>query len=602
MSTTPPGVSAALASTGGGGGVPDPHAASHQNGGSDEVAAAAAAANVIPKAGAGGELDKDFLPDMVASGASAAKGAVPVPPGVAGASLLLREDGTWALPADGVTAEPMGFPNVTDTSLAWDDGTTTFTLGKTGATFDVWLMSKKYTFSADQVLVGDGTDFVIAEGLWFFYFNSSGVLVASQAFWNLSITAPVAIIYWDAANSKALAGGVFDERHGVTMDWATHVLNHLTRHTEFQEGLSLTAPVDASGALDTSAKVAVSDGMLHDEDIIINIIDGAGGGRFEQELDPIAQLPVFYREGAGGLWREKTPNDYPLYEEADGIGSRIGWNDPDAGGVGVWGITEIGNNDFTDVIIVATNSFHQPVIAIVGQTDYTTLPSARDADPLLTMDLTGLPFQEMRFLYRIIAQTSNGYSNAVEARWRSPITDYRAVSQGSPASATLPTDHQALSNRAAEGAHPVSAVGLIPYQVKDGAGAQAIAGAFTVNLDTIMIDDVDQYVLDTDEIEILEAGTYQISFILTAEDIDASGGVQCNVSVWVDEDSAGWATVDGSYAEATHIETMDSSTSHTFLLTVAAGDSIRLRAARANGTTNIQTKADRTLVSIIKVA
>jgi hypothetical protein len=48
------------------------HAADHQNGGGDEVATATPAANAIPKAGAGGELDKDWVPD----GTTTAKGKV----------------------------------------------------------------------------------------------------------------------------------------------------------------------------------------------------------------------------------------------------------------------------------------------------------------------------------------------------------------------------------------------------------------------------------------------------------------------------------------------------------------------------------------------
>jgi hypothetical protein len=41
------------------------------------------------------------VPVMVASGASAAKGLVPVPPGTAGTTKFLREDATWETPAGG---------------------------------------------------------------------------------------------------------------------------------------------------------------------------------------------------------------------------------------------------------------------------------------------------------------------------------------------------------------------------------------------------------------------------------------------------------------------------------------------------------------------
>jgi len=82
---------------------PKAHAPTHQDGGTDEVATATPGANDIPKAGATGELDKDWLPVMVGSGGSAAKGAVPEPPATPGTDLFLREDGTWQQPATGYT-------------------------------------------------------------------------------------------------------------------------------------------------------------------------------------------------------------------------------------------------------------------------------------------------------------------------------------------------------------------------------------------------------------------------------------------------------------------------------------------------------------------
>jgi len=57
------------------------------------------AASKIPLSGAGSKLDKGWLPDFIASGASHAPGAVPDPPAIAGTTKFLREDATWAVPA-----------------------------------------------------------------------------------------------------------------------------------------------------------------------------------------------------------------------------------------------------------------------------------------------------------------------------------------------------------------------------------------------------------------------------------------------------------------------------------------------------------------------
>ena len=97
---------------------PKLHAARHQDSGDDEVATATPGANDIPKAGAGGELDKDWLPVFIGSGGSAAKGAVPAPPGTPGTDLFLREDGTWQQPATGYTEATVQTTDDTVTTIA----------------------------------------------------------------------------------------------------------------------------------------------------------------------------------------------------------------------------------------------------------------------------------------------------------------------------------------------------------------------------------------------------------------------------------------------------------------------------------------------------
>lgn len=360
------------------------------------------------------------------------------------------------------TGEPMGFPVSDDTYtvLSWDDGTTTFQIAPVGTSFDVWVRGRRYRKTSAESVVGDGTDFTIAEGLWFFYYDADGVLTTSQTPWDLSQTAPIALINWDATNSKALLGGYLDERHGLTMSWATHQYNHLTRSTQYSSGLGLTVSLDPStiGLTDSDVEVAISDGVLYDEDLRIDITDGAGSGRFEQELDPVAYLPLLYKDGAAGNWREKVATNVPLVLTGVGGEDRAAYNDPDAGGSGVWGLTETPNNDFFDLIVIGQNSYNEPCAVILGQTFYGTVGAARSANPLATLDLSNLPFQEVRYLYRIIVQTNEGYGGTYRSRYRSPVADFRRLDLGSPAGATLPTDHNTLSNRDVAGAHPTLAI------------------------------------------------------------------------------------------------------------------------------------------------
>jgi hypothetical protein len=70
----------------------------HQLDGLDPVGRITPEAGGIPAAGVGGEIDKDWYPVFIGSGATAAKGAVPEPPATPGTDLFLREDGAWKVP------------------------------------------------------------------------------------------------------------------------------------------------------------------------------------------------------------------------------------------------------------------------------------------------------------------------------------------------------------------------------------------------------------------------------------------------------------------------------------------------------------------------
>lgn len=70
----------------------------HRHGGIDEVATVTPGAHEIPKAGADGEVDRNWLPEFVGSGPLAAKGVVPAPPSDAGTDRYMREDGSWLIP------------------------------------------------------------------------------------------------------------------------------------------------------------------------------------------------------------------------------------------------------------------------------------------------------------------------------------------------------------------------------------------------------------------------------------------------------------------------------------------------------------------------
>jgi hypothetical protein len=111
------------------------------------------------------------------------------------------------------------------------------------------------------------------------------------------------------------------------------------------------------------------------------------------------------------------------------------------------------------MFLTSTNSITEPVIAIMGQAEFTTLVNAQDYT-FGDMALGGLPGAELKPLFKLIFRTSTGYANNIKA-YIEDIQDLRALDQV-PSGNFIATDHQSLSGRGAAGAHPGTAVSYDP--------------------------------------------------------------------------------------------------------------------------------------------
>jgi len=308
------------------------------------------------------------------------------------------------------TQEPTGFPNRTDTTLSWNDGTRTLTLGLVGPSADVWVDGIKRTLTVALTCTIADT-----EGEWYFYVDTAGVLTATATF-TLDLISPfawVASVYWDAVNNVAIY--VADERHGVVMDAQTHAYLHTTVGAAFESGLGLTGlTVDGSGDLAIHAQCGVADGVIRDEDIHHAITDGA-----PQDLSPVAAVPVYYRTGSG-IWRRATADAFPFIYSGKGVytgaNGRIPFNQFS---VGVWSLVEISTLNYVLVHLFATNNIAEPIVAIQGIAEYGSLGAARTGAEAEILSLSGLPFAEFVALGTIIVQSAASYLNTPKARFRS---------------------------------------------------------------------------------------------------------------------------------------------------------------------------------------
>jgi hypothetical protein len=167
--------------------------------------------------------------------------------------------------------------------------------------------------------------------------------------------------------------------------------------------------IDGDGNSNSHAQFSIDNGTIKDEDIEHNIEDGS-----PQDLSPIAQIPIFYRSGASGVWRRKDSDNYPLiYNGTAGYsGILIPYNEWTGS---VWQLSEITQNDLILVHYFATNDINYPIIGIQGQNVYTTKAGAREGAYIEIEELSGLPFLEFCPIGSVIYQSKSSYTNTPKA-------------------------------------------------------------------------------------------------------------------------------------------------------------------------------------------
>ena len=179
--------------------------------------------------------------------------------------------------------EPSGFPNRVDSKISFNDGSLTFTIEPAAPAtyFDFAIKGKFFRKEAAEQIVLPNVS-----GTYFLYYDD-GVLTQSTSFTTdfIKIYAFVGIVVWDADNSKSIM--VVDERHGLTLDGATHEYLHNVFGTRYVNGLSLgNFTTSGDGTADADAQASVSDGLIFDEDLDVNIKNSSGVSAASNEGSP----------------------------------------------------------------------------------------------------------------------------------------------------------------------------------------------------------------------------------------------------------------------------------------------------------------------------
>jgi len=328
--------------------------------------------------------------------------------------------------------EPTGFPNRTDSTISFNDGSRLFTIAPAVSSFDVYIKGTKFTFSTGQTLT-----IPALSGAHYIYFDGSGVLQSTQVFDSAIIQdyAFTAIVYWNTDTNSSHYFG--DERHGLIMDGGTHSYLHTVFGARYISGAALQGfSVDGTGNIAANAQFTSDSGSIRDEDILHQFLAQA-------------QIPILYRIGT--LWRKKAADSFPVIYSGTagytGAQGRLPFNELVAGS---WQLTQVQNSYFVLVHFFATNDVNNPICGIQGIATYNSITAARTNANLEISTLSGLPFAEFVPIGSVIFETANSYSNTPKARVRSTDTganyvDFRGTQLYAPAAGQA-TSHSLLSN------------------------------------------------------------------------------------------------------------------------------------------------------------
>jgi len=326
------------------------------------------------------------------------------------------------------TFEPMGFANRLDSAISFNSATRVFEIEPVADSYDIWVKGIKYTIT--EPLTATVTD---VTGIYYISFGSTGSLQIKNVYFDWESDAPIAFIYWNATTQTAPFFA--DERHGITMDWATHEYLHRTRGAAFANGFSISNfNTTGDGSLDSHAQIDLGGGTFFDEDLEINVLhrNDPTPNTWEQDLQGPARIPAFYLIGTE--WYKDAATDFPLKQGT----LRPQYNLLSGGS---WSTADVGENRYFNIYITATNNLNEPVIAIIGQEEHVNIGSAQ-ASQFSSLTLTQFPTTEFRPLYKLTFQAGN-YGNSVNARLRE-VSDIRGI-QAVGGTSGIASDHGLLS-------------------------------------------------------------------------------------------------------------------------------------------------------------
>lgn len=274
--------------------------------------------------------------------------------------------------------EPTGFENRTSSIISFATPTTpTFTI--TG-THVIYIKGVKYTKTTASLALSPTNT-----GMYFYYYNASGTLTVSQTFPGFYVPL-IASVYYNATSGSYILG---DERHGVTMDGATHDVWHSTIGCRYESGLVGTF---------ADSTFSITAGGMYDEDIY-------------HTINAQTKNDVLYTNGSSAWVTDVSVATY--YKKS---GSNLQYNNPVTGT-----LTSVSSNSYMAVWVFATNNPNSPIMTVIGQRQDNNLIDARANNTYESLVLGTLPSKEMKLLYRVILRNDATPYEEVQDYRTSPV-------------------------------------------------------------------------------------------------------------------------------------------------------------------------------------
>jgi len=297
-----------------------------------------------------------------------------------------------------------GVPYDADTgyafTLTYDASARTATLTPSGASFDIWSLGTKYTFTGAQTTSAH-TDL---DGGWFLTMSSAGAFQWSQTPWDiLGPECPILYVYYNATTNEGI--WVLEERHTADRNPELHYRLHFGDGSVLNNSPGLPTISGYTLATDTVAGVdfAVTTCTVLDEDIEKATGALSAGGPYR----------VLHRVGANGIWTLQTTlfgaggaDSCPFLTD----GTNLCWNQFTGG---VWQktpVTPTGTLKYVNTYLFATTDITAAngYFIVPGQAEHSSLASAQAEGPASL--LFGSPPTEFVAVAQFTWGTKTAYS------------------------------------------------------------------------------------------------------------------------------------------------------------------------------------------------